>query len=618
MATADGDDDFEVILAPAQAVGPMYSSPRHLSKVAAIVDQVKARPDGKLLRILKKPAVANTHDQNYKDPATTHPVDVTTLGEILEVDAGAGLVSVEGHVTMEALCSHLLQEHGMLIPVVPEMSKFTVAGLANGGGIQSSCHKHGLMWSTFESFEVVLADGRHVLADRKRNADVFGMVAHSYGTVAIVVAATLRLVPALSHVRCTYRHFDDRRAFSEAVTRCSGPRSPYEFVEGIVMSRQDYLLVTGTYYDPKDASAAGACNAGACDAGAAAGSGAEGDGSPHCLEMGLQCRGEGGGHGEGGGRGMGVVDCIPTLEYLFRLERGAWWIIEMIVHWDLLTHTRWGRNLLDSKVEQLDRGEIPRKEPCLTLMEQERCRVLQDVGVKLSRLEEGIEYVEDDLAVYPLWICPFFLPDRGDLVLFPREVIAGELMSVDLGIYGAPTVRDFDNVEQMPRLQRFVDGPSSWGVVYLPPEEIKALKNWDQYERVRRDTGAQGVLADYLTKVTYHGDAEAASGGGSGKKKKKKKKKRDTGPIPYWRMLVQGIPNPRWHLAKFLGGVLVVLVLVMWAAWRLGCLACGLVGGPTVFWPLLLGGLGTAYVACAARPKQRAPRVAVIDPESSC
>ena len=48
-----------------------------------------------------------------------------------------------------------------------------------------------------------------------------------------------------------------------------------------------------------------------------------------------------------------------------------------------------------------------------------------------------------------------------------------------------------------------MDGPSSWGVVYLTPEEIKALKNWDDYKRVRKETGAEGALADYLTKVTY-------------------------------------------------------------------------------------------------------------------
>ena len=48
-----------------------------------------------------------------------------------------------------------------------------------------------------------------------------------------------------------------------------------------------------------------------------------------------------------------------------------------------------------------------------------------------------------------------------------------------------------------------MDGPSSWGVVYLTPEEIKALKNWEDYKRVRKDTGAEGALADYLTKVTY-------------------------------------------------------------------------------------------------------------------
>ena len=56
-----------------------------------------------------------------------------------------------------------------------------------------------------------------------------------------------------------------------------------------------------------------------------------------------------------------------SLEYIFRLERGAWWIIEMIVQLPLLTHTTWGRRMLDNKVEQLDkvrRQAQPRSMAC--------------------------------------------------------------------------------------------------------------------------------------------------------------------------------------------------------------------------------------------------------------
>ena len=49
---------------------PMYDGADHTAKVEAIIRQVEARPADKMLRIVKKAAVANTHNQSYKNPET--------------------------------------------------------------------------------------------------------------------------------------------------------------------------------------------------------------------------------------------------------------------------------------------------------------------------------------------------------------------------------------------------------------------------------------------------------------------------------------------------------------------------------------------------------------------
>ena len=48
----------------------MYDGADHAAKVEAIIRQVEARPADKMLRIVKKAAVANTHNQSYKNPET--------------------------------------------------------------------------------------------------------------------------------------------------------------------------------------------------------------------------------------------------------------------------------------------------------------------------------------------------------------------------------------------------------------------------------------------------------------------------------------------------------------------------------------------------------------------
>ena len=86
----------------------------HDAKVQVICDEVRKCPVAKTLRILKRPPVANTHRRDYKNASKTHPVDVRSLGDIIcvRINGGDGFdephVHVEGHVTLQTLCSMLL------------------------------------------------------------------------------------------------------------------------------------------------------------------------------------------------------------------------------------------------------------------------------------------------------------------------------------------------------------------------------------------------------------------------------------------------------------------------------------------------------------------------------
>ena len=55
--------------------------------------------------------------------------------------------------------------------------------------------------------------------------------------------------------------------------------------------------------------------------------------------------------------------------------------------------------------------------------------------------------------MYPLWLCPFKLPnDPG----FVHPKTDEEEMYVDIGAYGRPTVGNFDAKETTRRIERFV------------------------------------------------------------------------------------------------------------------------------------------------------------------
>jgi hypothetical protein len=94
-------------------------------------------------------------------------------------------------------------------------------------------------------------------------------------------------------------------------------------------------------------------------------------------------------------------DAIPTDEFVFRSYRNSYWMTECFANLALLNDTRCGRRFLDAMSrEQLERSGFT--DPGLSVEERERCLVLQDIGINLHRLEEGIEYDarSDDMNVF--------------------------------------------------------------------------------------------------------------------------------------------------------------------------------------------------------------------------
>src|ERR1700686_2799272 len=116
-------------------------SEAHQERVQKVADQVRARPPEQRLTIHKAHPGHTPHDLAYK--RGRHPVDVEGLDRILEIDREKKTASVEGQVTLGRLCRET-SAVGLMPKVVPEFESFTISGLINGLGIETSSHRHGV------------------------------------------------------------------------------------------------------------------------------------------------------------------------------------------------------------------------------------------------------------------------------------------------------------------------------------------------------------------------------------------------------------------------------------------------------------------------------------------
>ncbi|NJM27175.1 MAG: FAD-binding oxidoreductase [Pseudanabaena sp. RU_4_16] len=481
----------------------------HCDRIANICQQVINRQPGKLLTIQKNTSSHTVRAVNYKQDC--HPIDVSSLNHILKIDREAKTALVEGQVLLGDLCRATLSV-GLLPAVIPEYSDFTVSGLINGEGIQSSSHRYGLFSDTILSQEVILGDGSAIATDSEQHANLFRLLFNSHGTLGIVTAATIHLIDAAPYVKSSYQHFRTIEPYIAAFERALNKT---QFMEGVVYGSGSYVLIATDFVS---------------DIGNLPVFHPQEDGNPYYYQHVKQVVMS---------DSTPTEEVIPTAEYIFRSMRGLWWMTECIVGLPMLTDSRWGRQYLDREIEKV-RSKYGFSSPNLTSEERERCLVNQDMGMKLSRLREGIEYVQQNLNVYPIWNCAVKVRKRD------RAAI-GEEYVVDVGIYGEPMVPNYRNGCQMRALQQFVDYPALWGVSYLTRMEIhtKGIYDYQAYENIRQEYKAANAFVHLDDKIMWFDTS-----------------KPDPGKIPLWRL--HSSYGRYWYL-KFLVLMVILVGLVVLA-----------------------------------------------------
>lgn len=340
----------------------------------------------------------------YKETSTKIPV--MHLSNIVNVDLERMVVFCEPMVTMGQVTQQL-GPLGLTLPVVPELDDLTVGGLVCGVGIESSSHKYGLFSHTCTMYELVTAEGKVVRCTADENAELFKAIPWSHGTLGILVGVEIQVTRLKPWVRLEYQPFSNESA-AVAACREAFERQDLDYVEALVYSKDEWVLMRGTMVDgpdPKD----GVVNR-------------IGDYWKPWFFTHVQkylASGDG-------------VEYIPLRDYYHRHTRSLFWEIQDIVtfgnQWWFRYLFGWAMPPNISIMKRCQTEELRRL--------YELHHVVQDMLVPVSTLQECMGVVAKHFDVFPIWICPMriFEEDRG----FLKPTESGEQMFVDVGIYGVP------------------------------------------------------------------------------------------------------------------------------------------------------------------------------------
>ncbi|KFH44149.1 Delta(24)-sterol reductase-like protein [Hapsidospora chrysogenum ATCC 11550] len=328
-------------------------------------------------------------------------VDISALGNVLSVDRASRTALVEPNVPMDRLVEHTLK-HGLIPPVVMEFPGITAGGGFAGTAGESSSFKHGFFDDTVQSVEMVLGNGEVVRASREERADLFRGAAGAVGTLGVTTLLELNLIEAKRFVHTTYHRVN---SVAEAVARLkietADPANDY--VDGILYSPTHGVVITGRLTDDKPATSKPQTFSGAWD--------------PWYYMHVQERTSSATTTSTSTSSSPPPSDYIPLAEYLFRYDRGGFWVgASAFKYFKFVPFTRFFRWFLDDflHTRMLYRalhgsGESARF-------------VCQDLAMPYSSAEPFVEYTTANFGIWPLWLCPLkqappptFHPHTGEV-----------------------------------------------------------------------------------------------------------------------------------------------------------------------------------------------------------
>ncbi|TAL14733.1 FAD-binding oxidoreductase [Patescibacteria group bacterium] len=389
-------------------------------------------------------------------------VDTSKLNHVLSVDVKKRVVVVEPNVSMDKLVDATLK-YGLVPPVVPEFPGITVGGGIQGGAGESSSFKWGFFSQTVNWIEYILADGSKVKTSPIEHADLFYGAAGSSGTLGVITAVEVQLIPAKKYVQLTYipvRNFKDSLQIIENETIAK-----HDFIDGIMFGKNHGCIIVGKLSDEKVGKLKRFSRA--ID--------------PwyylHAQQIDSNAK--------------TATETVPIRDYLFRYNRGAFWVgkyafARFNLPFNALTRFILNPMLNTRKLYQALQDSGASQE-----------HIVQDLSVPLNRAEKLMDYIDTKTSIYPLWLCPIKPELRSPLLCNALDTS----LVINIGVWG-PQIANYDLFKKLNRdieknLAKLDGKKWMYAHTYYTEKEFWSIydKNW--YDNLRRKYKATNLPSVY-------------------------------------------------------------------------------------------------------------------------
>lgn len=425
----------------------------HRDKVKRIQEQIISFYEQKKPYRTFHGSTNSTRTQEYNKDST---IDTSFLNEVIEIDDDKKIAIVEPNVPMYKLVEATLGR-GLIPGVLPEFPSITVGGAISGVAGESSSFKYGVFAQICSDIEIITPDGELLKTSQKKNSDLFNMLKGAFGTLGVITKVTINLIPAKKYVNLTYLPVE---SFDEAIkTLSTETKKDHDYVDGIMFSHKRGTIIVGKLSDE-------------CVGEKRRYSRARDEWYYLDAEKNASTQ---------------VTQTIPIKDYLFRYDRGAFWMGERAfklfdVSFNRLTRFTYNPIMHTRKMYE-----------ALQVSGAGQQYLVQDLGLPLENAVEFLNFIDSKMMVYPIWLCPLKPIEAGGGVPFQLDNMPTE-MCINIGVW-SDRIENYNKFLEMNRIleKKLMQlGGRKWfyAHAYYTQEEFWKIYDKDKYDKVRQKYNA--------------------------------------------------------------------------------------------------------------------------------
>lgn len=392
-------------------------------------------------------------------------VDISHMNRVLSIDTKRRVAVVEPNVPMDKLVKECLK-HGLVPPVVTEFPGITVGGAIQGAAAETSSHKYGCFSQTVNWIEYILGDGSLIKVSPTEHADLFYGSAGSYGSLGLITAAEIMLIPAKQYVNVTHYQIS---SFEEGVQlMASYAKDQCDFIEWVMFSKNRGTLVIGTMSDDVKGNVRRFSR-------------------PFDTWYFLYIKSV-------AKSGQSITDTIPIKDYLFRFNRGAFWAAELVFKQKGFPFNAFIRFILDPLLRTRKLYQVLQESAA------SQSYICQDIMLPKDAMVPFLEFLDKEFNMYPVGGCPIKPEPRSPLQC--NGIDTDILFNV--GIYGLKVEPYGKFVKANQLIERKTNqlGGKKWFYAHNYYTEAQFWKVYDKqwYDNLRKKYKAT-TLPDIFTRT---------------------------------------------------------------------------------------------------------------------